>query len=204
MAIGPNGEKVCITEPVFDPENPGNPVNPPGDGSGPGTGDGPGSGDGEGPGDGSGTTPGAGPGGGGGTGPGSGGSGSCTGDDCPDGEGDGDGDGDDDDDGGGEGEGASTDELYTKGDRTVAQVFADFSAKVQGAGFFAAAGNFFNTSIPGGGCPSLSASYSILGAQWDIDMTSVFCGAAAQVAYSVLSVGIMLAAVWVAFSIAFL
>jgi len=103
------------------------------------------------------------------------------------------------------GDGAVTSDLYTKGDRTASQVFGEFGTKVRSAGFFSAASNFFTVSVPSGACTDLSTSFDVgFGQSFTVDMTSVFCGSTAQAIYSLLSAGVMLAALWVAFKIALL
>jgi len=113
--------------------------------------------------------------------------------------------GDDDDPKTDPGTGASTSDLYTKGTRTVGNVLGDFTTKVQNAPFYQAASNFFNVNVPAGACTDLSGSFNVgWGQSFTIDATPIFCGSTANIIYSVLSVGIMIAALWVAFKIAIL
>ena len=102
------------------------------------------------------------------------------------------------------GDGAGVDDLYTKGDRTVGQVFSEFGTKVRNAGFFTGAANFFTVSVPSGACTDLSGTFDYGLGQMTVDMTPVFCGSMANSMYGVLSIGVMIAALWVAFRIALL
>lgn len=103
------------------------------------------------------------------------------------------------------GDPASVDNLYTKGSRSVGQVFSDFGTKVRGAGFFQGASNFFSVSVPAGSCSDLSVSVDVgWGRTMQFDATPYFCGATAQAIYSILGIGVMMAALWVAFRIAIL
>jgi len=102
------------------------------------------------------------------------------------------------------GDGAEVDDLYTKGERTVGQVFSEFGTKVRNAGFFTGAANFFTVSVPSGACTDLSGTFDYGLGQMTVDMTPVFCGSMANSMYGVLSIGVMIAALWVAFRIALL
>lgn len=100
---------------------------------------------------------------------------------------------------------AETGDLYTPETRTVADVLNGFKAKVQGAPFYSGAVNFLSISAPGGSCGGMTASVSVgWGQSFAIDLDSVLCGSTAQLVYSVLGIGVMLAAAWVAFRIAIL
>lgn len=100
---------------------------------------------------------------------------------------------------------AGTNDLYTPESRTVGNVLSDFRAKVQNAPFYSGASNFFNISVPGGACGGMNAQIAVgWGQSFNIDIDSVLCGSTAQLVYSVLGIGIMLAAAWVAFRIAIL
>lgn len=100
---------------------------------------------------------------------------------------------------------AGTSDLYTPESRTVGNVLSDFRAKVQNAPFYSGASNFFNISVPGGACGGMNAQIAVgWGQSFNIDIDSVLCGSTAQLVYSVLGIGVMLAAAWVAFRIAIL
>lgn len=100
---------------------------------------------------------------------------------------------------------AGVDGLYTKGSRTVAQAFGDFKAQVQAAPFYSAATGYFSAGgIPAGSCGGLSADVGVMGSSWHVDADSIFCGGMAAGFYTVLGLGVMLAAGWVAFKIAVL
>lgn len=110
-----------------------------------------------------------------------------------------------DEDGTDAGAPASTEGLYTKGTRTAAQAFNDFGNKARSAGFVSAASHFFEVSVPSGSCSDLSLSVDVgWGASYSIDMTPVFCGSLSSQVFGLLGIGVMLAAVWVAFKIALL
>lgn len=95
--------------------------------------------------------------------------------------------------------------LYTKDAKTVESVVNSFKATVQGAGFYNAASNYFSASMPSGSCSGLSANIQPpLGAAWHIDLGDYLCGSTAATLYSLLGIGVMLAAGWVAFRIAIL
>ena len=102
------------------------------------------------------------------------------------------------------GDGAVTEGLYTKGDRTPLQVFTEFGTKVRSASFFTGASNFFTVSVPAGACSDLSATVDYGLGQMTVDMTPVFCSQMANNMYSLLRIGVMIAALWVAFRIALL
>lgn len=100
---------------------------------------------------------------------------------------------------------AGTSDLYTPESRTVGNVLSDFRGKIQNAPFYSGASNFFNISVPGGSCGGMNAQIAVgWGQSFNIDIDSVLCGSTAQLVYSVLGIGVMLAAAWVAFRIAIL
>lgn len=100
---------------------------------------------------------------------------------------------------------AGVDGLYTKGSRTVAQAFGDFKTQVQAAPFYSAATGYFTAGgIPGGSCGGLSTDVGVMGSSWHVDADAIFCGSMAASFYTVLGLGVMLAAGWVAFKIAVL
>lgn len=100
---------------------------------------------------------------------------------------------------------AGTSDLYTPESRTVGNVLSDFRGKIQNAPFYSGASNFFNISVPGGACGGMNAQIAVgWGQSFNIDIDSVLCGSTAQIVYSVLGIGVMLAAAWVAFRIAIL
>lgn len=107
-----------------------------------------------------------------------------------------------------QGTAADTSSLYTKGDKTIAGVFSDFSVRVQGSGFFSAANNFFSVSIPSGSCSgnTISVPVSIQGGSGNfvVDLDSVLCGSNSHAIYSALSYGLLLGAIWCAYKIAIL
>lgn len=95
--------------------------------------------------------------------------------------------------------------LYTKGTKTVSDVVGTFKTAIQGAGFYQAASNYFTTSLPSGSCSGMSVDVAPpLGAAWHIDLGTYLCGGSAATLYSLLGIGVMLAAGWVAFRIAIL
>lgn len=95
--------------------------------------------------------------------------------------------------------------LYTKDAKTVASVVDAFKATIQGAGFYNAAAGYFSASMPSGSCTGMSANIQPpLGASWHIDLGDYLCGSTAATLYSLLGIGVMLAAGWVAFRIAIL
>lgn len=103
------------------------------------------------------------------------------------------------------GEGASTADLYTKGDKTIAGVFSEFGAKVRGSGFYSAASGFFSGSIPSGSCGGMDATVSVgWGQTFTIPVDYVFCGSTAALVYQALGVGLLLVSAWLAFKIAIL
>lgn len=98
-----------------------------------------------------------------------------------------------------------TDGLYTKGSRTVAEAFADFKGTVAGAPFYSAAAGYFSAgSIPSGSCSGLVMDVAVMGGSFHLDPGAVLCGSVAASFYTVLGIGMMLAAGWVAFRIAIL
>lgn len=103
------------------------------------------------------------------------------------------------------GEGASTADLYTKGDKTIAGVFSEFTGKVRGSGFYSAASGFFSGSIPSGSCGGMDATVSVgWGQSFTIPVDYVFCGSTAALVYQALGVGLLLVSAWLAFKIAIL
>ena len=100
---------------------------------------------------------------------------------------------------------ADIENLYDKQTRTSSQVFTDFGNKVKSAGFWQAAMNFFTVTIPGGACSGLSLTTPVgWGQIWTIDATPYFCSSTAETVFQVLSIGVLIAAMWVAFKIALL
>lgn len=89
-------------------------------------------------------------------------------------------------------------------DKTFKVVMQTFTERVQNISWFKSIAGFFEVTMPGGSCGGMSGSVGFGGYSFDYDLDSVFCGPAAQTMYSVLSVGVQMAATWVAFSIAFL
>lgn len=109
--------------------------------------------------------------------------------------------------GSGSGEGGSgtgTGDLYGKGDRTVAEVLAEFKAAVSAAPVVSAASNYLSATIPAGSCSGLAVTVNVMGNAWTFDPGDVLCGSFAASVYAVLGIGVMLAAGWVAFRIAIL
>lgn len=95
--------------------------------------------------------------------------------------------------------------LYTKDSKTVASVIDTFKSTVQGAAFYTAAAGYFSASIPSGSCSGLSVNVSPpLGSTWHLDLGDYLCGSFASTLYSLLGIGVMLAAGWVAFRVAIL
>lgn len=102
------------------------------------------------------------------------------------------------------GSAASVSGLYTKGSRTVADVLGDFKSKAQGAAFYGAAVNYFGGSLPSGSCTGMSYQTTFMGRAFNFDASNVLCGSTAASIYTILGLGVMLAAGWVAFRIAIL
>lgn len=94
--------------------------------------------------------------------------------------------------------------LYTKGSRTVGDALADFRGGVLGSPIVSAATGYLAASIPSGTCSGLSSTINVLGHAWTFDPGQLLCGSAAQSIYSLLGLGVLLAAGWVAFRIAIL
>lgn len=103
-----------------------------------------------------------------------------------------------------QGKPAGTGELYEEGTRTVSDVLSEFKTAVSAAPVVAAATNYFAGSLPSGSCSGLSLNVSALGKSWVFDPGSVLCGSFAASVYTVLGIGVMLAAGWVAFRVAIL
>lgn len=105
---------------------------------------------------------------------------------------------------------ASISGLYDKqsGDKTFQSVLTGFKTSIQSQPFYSAATSVLSISVPAGACTGFSASVpvSIMGVSktFTIDMTEAFCGSTASLVYTLLGIGIMIAAVWVAIRIAFL
>lgn len=93
-------------------------------------------------------------------------------------------------------------DLYKKSDRTLTQVVNDFSSTVNNGSMLSAAKNFFNVQVSSGGCPNMVIAIDYF--HTSIDAAPYFCNDIAQQIMSVLSFGLLLAACWVAFQIAFL
>lgn len=102
------------------------------------------------------------------------------------------------------GDPAKTDELYSSGERTITDAFNEFTAKVKSAPFYEAASGFFKLNVPGGSCSGLSKTIDFMGKSVTVDLSDVFCGSESSVVYGVLSIGLLMAASWIAFRIAFL
>ncbi|MBK7955714.1 MAG: hypothetical protein IPK02_18200 [Candidatus Accumulibacter sp.] len=94
--------------------------------------------------------------------------------------------------------------LYTKKAETVAEVLGNFRATVTGSAFYTAASGFFGGSIPSGSCTGLNVNVSVMGHTWALDAEPVLCGSTATSIYTILGLGVMLAASWVGFRIAIL
>ena len=94
--------------------------------------------------------------------------------------------------------------LYSKGSRTVGDALADFRGGVLGSPIVSAATGYLAASIPSGTCSGLSSTINVLGHAWTFDPGQLLCGSAAQSIYSLLGLGVLLAAGWVAFRIAIL
>lgn len=97
-------------------------------------------------------------------------------------------------------------DLYTPadGEKTFDSIMADFSDRVQDAPFYSAVDNFFDVSIPGGGCGGLGGSVSFGGATFVADLDSTLCSGTAINMYALLGIAVIFAASWLAFRIAFL
>lgn len=104
------------------------------------------------------------------------------------------------------GDAASTDGLYEVGPdrKTFATILEGFAGKVTQLGWYQSVSGFFNVQVPSGSCGGMSGSVGFGGYSFDYDLDAIFCGSAAQTMYSILSIGVQLAATWIAFSIAFL
>ncbi|MGY1488698.1 hypothetical protein ACW4YW_04720 [Methylobacillus pratensis] len=105
------------------------------------------------------------------------------------------------------GEAVDVDGLYESQyseDKTFKVVMQTFGDRVQNLSWFKSITGFFEVTMPGGSCGGLSGSVGFGGYSFDYDLDAVFCGSAALSMYQVLSIGVQLAATWVAFSIAFL
>lgn len=106
------------------------------------------------------------------------------------------------------GSAAGTNGIYTKdaSGKTFASVINDFKNNMQAAPFYAAVTGFFSaTNIPSGSCTGLSGNVTFpLGHVVNVDMTNVLCGSSANYFYSLLSIGLLLVATFLAFKIAIL
>lgn len=104
------------------------------------------------------------------------------------------------------GEAASTDGLYEVNPerKTFGTILEGFAGKVTQLGWYQSVSGFFNVQVPSGSCGGMSGSAGFGGYSFEYDLDPIFCGSAAQTMYSILSIGVQLAATWIAFSIAFL
>jgi hypothetical protein len=92
------------------------------------------------------------------------------------------------------------------GTRTASTVLNGFVATVKTAPWYSAATNLFSvTAMGAGSCDGLSyTTPNLYGRTMTFDVGAVLCGSYAASLYTLLSVGLMLAASWVAWRIAFL
>ncbi|MBL8506680.1 MAG: hypothetical protein JNJ51_10015, partial [Methylobacillus glycogenes] len=104
------------------------------------------------------------------------------------------------------GDAASTDGLYEvdPARKTFGTILEGFAGKVTQLGWYQSVSGFFNVQVPSGSCGGMSGSVGFGGYSFEYDLDPIFCGSAAQTMYSILSIGVQLAATWIAFSIAFL
>lgn len=102
---------------------------------------------------------------------------------------------------------AAVDALYTADatNKTFSASLATFKTSVTSAGFFSAAGSFFNAGSISGTCSGLSTTLTMpFGGSITIDATPYFCGSFSASIYSAVAAGLMIAALSVAFAIAIL
>ena len=64
--------------------------------------------------------------------------------------------------------------------------------------------NYFGGSLPSGSCTGMSYQTTFMGRAFNFDASNVLCGSTAASIYTILGLGVMLAAGWVAFRIAIL
>jgi hypothetical protein len=97
-------------------------------------------------------------------------------------------------------------ELYTKDDSgdTFGSVLTAFSNGIKASPAISAASNFFNITVPSGSCAGLDGTLDLMGQPLTINMSQYLCSPDAEAIYTLLAIGVMIGAVWLAFTIAFL
>ena len=99
---------------------------------------------------------------------------------------------------------AETGELYSESSDTVGGVMDAFRSQVASSPIYTAATQYFSGSIPTGSCSGLEVTVPVFTSSYHYDAGTVLCGSVATSIYSILGIGVMLAAGWVAFRIAIL
>jgi hypothetical protein len=104
------------------------------------------------------------------------------------------------------GEAANSDDLYSPEEEqpSFEETISDFGQNMQSVGWYSMATNFFDVSNPSGSCGGMNQTIEFGGQTFTFNLDEIFCGSAADTIYSILGIGMQLAASFAAFSIAFL